>query len=339
MPKIDAITVNGTTYDIADNTSGYITGMTILSYGNSLWADAETAYLNNRVVYCRASTNTNPATGSQTRMAFLAYVNNETTPTEFEFQYYRSVSPHSDSQQGDQVFVYKLNKTNGWSVTTREAYTKIAGNTGISGTYSNGTLTLSNVFDNLSSKDLNTIKYQFDGYSTSSTNYPSGTNADGALVCAFNTDGTRGLQIYSPHGSTNNYLWARRYFASAWQSWEQYFPAYMAGDTIELVGSTCAAYIYSSSQTLIAFVPVSRPNKATNATIKNLTLSLRNASGAVGSTGVAIVTNGTAASGYTASATVRSNGISISITKSAGWGVTNNTMATAYFGALDLTLS
>ena len=43
----------------------------------------------------------------------MAYVNNATSPTEVEFQYYRSMSSHSASQQGDQVFVYKLTKTNG----------------------------------------------------------------------------------------------------------------------------------------------------------------------------------------------------------------------------------
>ena len=76
-------------------------------------------------------------------MAFLAYVNDLTTPTEFEFQYYRSVATHSDSQQGDQVFVYKMNSSTGWSVTTREAYTKISPSTGLSKSYSSGTLTVS----------------------------------------------------------------------------------------------------------------------------------------------------------------------------------------------------
>lgn len=57
-------------------------------------------------------------------MAFMAYVNNATTPTEVEFQYYRSMSSHNASAMGDQVFVYKLNKNNGWSVTTRDASIK-----------------------------------------------------------------------------------------------------------------------------------------------------------------------------------------------------------------------
>ena len=117
--------------------------MVILSYGNSTWAEFESAYNSNVIVYCRASSNSNPATGSQTRMAFMAYVNNATTPTEVEFQYYRSVSSHTASQQGDQVFVYKLTKTGGWTVTTREASVKVIAGTNITGTYSSGTMTIS----------------------------------------------------------------------------------------------------------------------------------------------------------------------------------------------------
>lgn len=116
--------------------------LVILKYGSSTWQDFIDAYNTNSVVYCRASSNSNPATGSQTRLAFMAYVNNETTPTNVEFQYYRSVNSHSISQQGDQVYVYKLDKNNGWTVTVREAYTKIVAGTGLEGSYSSGTLTL-----------------------------------------------------------------------------------------------------------------------------------------------------------------------------------------------------
>lgn len=119
--------------------------MTILSYGHSTWADFIACYNTKTVVYCRASSNSNPATGSQTRMAFMAYVNNETNPTNVEFQYYRSMSAHSDTQQGDQTYVYKLTNANGgtWSVTVRENYTKIVAGTGLTSTWSNGVLTIS----------------------------------------------------------------------------------------------------------------------------------------------------------------------------------------------------
>ena len=99
--------------------------MVILKYGISTWQDFLTAYQNNCVVYCRASSNSNPATGSQTRLAFMAYVTDMTNPTNVEFQYYRSMSKHTDSQQGDQVFVYKLTNANKWTVTTRNAFSKV----------------------------------------------------------------------------------------------------------------------------------------------------------------------------------------------------------------------
>lgn len=120
-------------------------GLTFLSYGNSTWNDFITAYNKRAVVYCRASSNSNPASGSQTRLAFMAYVNNAENPTNVEFQYYRSMSSHSATNQGDQVYVYKLESANGgkWTVTTREASTKIVAGTNMSSTYSNGTLTLS----------------------------------------------------------------------------------------------------------------------------------------------------------------------------------------------------
>lgn len=140
---------------VADPTKDYVTPealstaidssvahMTILSYGISTWADFLTAYQEKSVVYCRASSNSNPASGSQTRLAFMAYVNNAANPTEVEFQYYRSVSTHSDSQQGDQVYVYKITSSNTWSVTVRSAFTKIAAGTNLTSSYSNGVLTL-----------------------------------------------------------------------------------------------------------------------------------------------------------------------------------------------------
>ena len=127
------------------NDSGYITGMYIMSYGNSTWDDFIAAYNANKIVYCRASSNANPGTGTQGRMAFMAFIDfdGNGNPKGVEFQYYRSVSSHSASQQGDQVFVYKLDKTAGWSVTTREAYTKIVAGTGLTSSYSNGVLTIS----------------------------------------------------------------------------------------------------------------------------------------------------------------------------------------------------
>lgn len=116
-----------------------------MSYGESnAWAKFIAAYNAHCIVYCRASSAANPASGSQTRKAFMAYVNNATNPTQVEFQYYRSVSTHTDSQQGDQVFIYLLTNANGgtWSVTTRNAFSKVVAGSNMTSSYSNGAITL-----------------------------------------------------------------------------------------------------------------------------------------------------------------------------------------------------
>lgn len=112
-----------------------------MSYGESnAWAKFSAAYAAGSIVYCRASSNPNPATGTQGRKAFMAYVNNATSPTEVEFQYVRSVSSKTDSQQSDQVFIYKLTNASGgtWTVTTRNMATKIDVDSTLNKTYTSG---------------------------------------------------------------------------------------------------------------------------------------------------------------------------------------------------------
>lgn len=123
--------------------------MVILSYGNSTWQDFMNAYRNNVIVYCRASSNANPKTGEQTRMAFMAYVSNAANPTNVEFQYYRSMNPNNKNinQMSDQVYVYKLTSAGVWSVEVREASLKSVvfdASSGLTGTFdkSTGTLTI-----------------------------------------------------------------------------------------------------------------------------------------------------------------------------------------------------
>lgn len=120
--------------------------MVILKYWISTWNDFITAYNKNWVIYCRASSNSDPASWSQTRLAFMAYVNNETTPTEVEFQYYRSRSSHSTAATAlDEVYVYKLVSTNGWTwtVTQRDTAAKPLAWTWIWLTYNASGMTIS----------------------------------------------------------------------------------------------------------------------------------------------------------------------------------------------------
>lgn len=117
-----------------------------MSYGeSSAWAKFIAAYNAGSIVYCRASSNANPATGSQTRKAFMAYVNNAESPTSVEFQYVRSVSSKTASQPVDQVYVYTLTSSNGgtWSVQTRDMGPKLAAGSNASVSYSSGTYTIS----------------------------------------------------------------------------------------------------------------------------------------------------------------------------------------------------
>lgn len=111
------------------------TGMVILEYGVSTWADLIEAITANRLVYCRVGQ----------RMAFLAYLGGAAPiPTTLaEFQYYRSVSSHTDSQQGDEIYIYTLKSDNTWTTVTRQAYTRIVAGTGLKSTYANGVLTIS----------------------------------------------------------------------------------------------------------------------------------------------------------------------------------------------------
>lgn len=135
-----------------------------MSYGESnAWAKFIAAYQAKCIVYCRASSNANPGSGSQTRKAFMAYVNNADSPTQVEFQYYRSVSSHTDAQQGDQVFVYLLTNASGgtWSVTTRNAFSKVVAGTNMTSTYSNGQITL-----NATQPTAGTITSGSTGYAT-----------------------------------------------------------------------------------------------------------------------------------------------------------------------------
>ena len=178
MANISQIAVNGTDYDIkdaearshlvvmqgatssADGEVGFVPApqttdvdlflagdgtwkaggkpMVVLTYGTSVWADFIYAYENNIIVYTRVNG----------RMAFMAYVNNVSSPTSVEFQYYRSLSSHSSSAQVDEVYVYKLDKTKGWTTTTRKACTTIVAGTYLSSTYANDEETLNVTLEN-----------------------------------------------------------------------------------------------------------------------------------------------------------------------------------------------
>lgn len=108
--------------------SAPFTGLFQAKYGVTPYSAVKDAVDNQKIVYC----------SSGARYAFMCYSGADN----YEFQYYRSVGTHSTAQQGDQVFVYKVTTANNWTVTTREAYSKISAGAGLSSTYGTNTLTL-----------------------------------------------------------------------------------------------------------------------------------------------------------------------------------------------------
>lgn len=106
-------------------------GLFEATYNVTTYADIVQAISEKKVVYCRISS-------GASRMAFLAYIGTSNV----EFQYYRSVSSKSATNQGDEIYVYTVSSS-GWTTTTRNTYTRITAGTNMSQSYSSGVLTLS----------------------------------------------------------------------------------------------------------------------------------------------------------------------------------------------------
>lgn len=170
-----------------------------MSYGEAnAWTKFINAYNAGSIVYCRASSNSNPATGSQTRKAFMAYVNNATSPTSVEFQYVRSVGTKTAFQPVDQVFVYTLTNANGgtWSVTTRDTGPKLAAGNNASVYYDNGSYTISAVQPTKTSQLTN------DGADGTSTYVEATALTDGSVTkVGTSTVGATDRPIYLANGT------------------------------------------------------------------------------------------------------------------------------------------
>ena len=116
------------------------TKMVVLEYGVSTWQDFIDAYNENAIVYCKVS-----SWSSGYRMAFMAYIAWQWTPTEVEFQYYRSRSSHSQSStQLDEVYVYKLTNAWVWTTTQRDTWAEMIAGTWIWITFNSSGATIYN---------------------------------------------------------------------------------------------------------------------------------------------------------------------------------------------------
>lgn len=148
-------------------------------YGQTSYADIVDAVNAHKIVYCRIST-----TGAS-RMAFLAYIG----VSNVEFQYYRSLSSHSASNQTDEVYVYTVSSS-GWTTTTRLTGIKYAAGTHMTSSFYNNTLTFQSVWPD--------VDQTYDG---TSTNAQSGTAIAGELA---NYTPTSGLATVATSGDYND---------------------------------------------------------------------------------------------------------------------------------------
>lgn len=168
--------------------SGGSTGLFEAVYGQTSYSDIVQAISDKKIVYCRVS----PSGAS--RMAFLAYVGSSNV----EFQYYRSLSNHTASNQTDEVYVYTVSSS-GWTTTTRLAGIKYIAGTNMSQSYnsSNSTLTFS--------ATMPTVDQTYDGTSTNAQSgvavaeaiadvnqVPASTSSDSGKVLTVNAQGVPG---------------------------------------------------------------------------------------------------------------------------------------------------
>ena len=165
--ELATVATSGSYNDLTDKPADF--ELVEMSYGESnAWAKFIAAYQGHKIVYCRASSNSNPATGTQGRKAFMAYVDNAENPTNVEFQYVRSVGSKTAAQPVDQVFIYALDGRNGgtWNVTTRNMGPKLAQGTNTTVSYSNGTYTISATQPTVPTKTSDLTNDGSDGTST-----------------------------------------------------------------------------------------------------------------------------------------------------------------------------
>lgn len=102
------------------------------SYGVTSYSDVRAAITGQKVVYCRV-----PSGANGYRMAFLAYIGSSNV----EFQYYRSLSTHDSTDQGDEVYVYTV-ASSGWTTKTRKSNIRYKAGTNMTQSYSSSTETL-----------------------------------------------------------------------------------------------------------------------------------------------------------------------------------------------------
>lgn len=129
---------------------------------------------------------------------------------------------------------------------------------------------------------LNNITYSCVKYVTGATNYPSGTNSSGELICVFSESGSYGYQIYKPYNSTSVFM--RNCNNGTFSSWRKLTDSYIAGDVVTLESSRyieVAGHVGTGTNPYIYFtIPLDRPvYSASGVTFTSLQIIVRGING------------------------------------------------------------
>lgn len=178
-------------------------------------------------------------------------------------------------------------------------------------------------FDQLTSPDLDTVNYNYQGYVTSSTNMPSGVSGYGELIVASRGASGNCIQLYSP--ADVNRLFIRKYYNNAWTTWREFSDCYMAGDTLNFSKYVyCTGYITNSAKTIIFQLPLTKYISASNVSFSAMYVDIRGIEGTIISN-----TDVIADSTITVTTGINNSGIVVSLDKTTAFStVTNNTPIT-----------
>lgn len=136
---------------------------------------------------------------------------------------------------------------------------------------------ISNVFAQLSSINLDDVQYNYQGYIYNATNRPSGTTNNGLLMSFFrDVADYRGIQLYADvyyTGTTRGNIWSRVY-NTTWSSWRQLSDCYMAGDTLTLNSFINVSGMAVNNTQLRFLIPLEKPINASSVSASLLSITL-----------------------------------------------------------------
>lgn len=233
--------------------------------------------------------------------------------------YYRAGG--SDTNASNVYQRYNYNGT--WGVWVQHYNSlSLTGGTGID--IKNGVVT--NIFQQLSGVDLNTVTYNYQGYAaTNCTNKPTSTGGGFSAFFQHGASVIHGFQLFNQY--TTDDLYFRRYNNGTWGTWTRVVTYYKTGETVTISNAPandifCNGFVTGSAKSIYFYLPLNKPVDASNVTFSSLYIVPRGDQGYMNGSSMVDVC---ADSNYTVTAKPAQGGIKILVEKTTAFTVTNNT--------------